>query len=139
MRRIAALAVALVAVLTNASASPHVRAPRACSYNKPPPLTLTPTRGITGSRVRLSGGCFQRRWDKGYGVFLLHQFFRPRECEIIAGGRFRLRVDRHGQAHGWFVVPASGACLQHSSGRRVTAGVYSLSIGCHAYFRVLRR
>jgi hypothetical protein len=93
--------------------------------------------------VRLSGGCFDSHWNAGYGVALVRQVFHPRECEIIAGERFRFEVDRQGRGHGWFVVPASGACFQHVYRRRVTAGVYSVNIGCHAcqwgHFRVLRR
>jgi hypothetical protein len=95
-----------------------------------------------GTRVRISGRCFARRWNGGYGIFLLRQFTKPRECELIAGGRYRFRVNRAGVGRGWFTVARDGACFQHRYRRRVTPGRYTVGVGAHAsfvaHFRVTR-
>jgi hypothetical protein len=95
-----------------------------------------------GTRVRISGRCFHRRWNSGYGIFLRRQFTKPRECEIIAGDAFRFRVNRARVGRGWFEVARNGACFQHRYRRRVTPGRYHVGFGCHACaiarFRVTR-
>lgn len=104
-----------------------------CSFKDPDPIVLTPKQGPVGTKVRFSGGCFPKDLDlSGYGVFLLHDFRRPRDCELLVGGatEFKLRAD--GRAHGWFVVGAHGHCFQQDYGRNVTPASYSLGIGCHA-------
>lgn len=105
-------------------------------------VRIVPEHGPVGTRVRISGRCFPRHWDSGYGIFLLRQFTKPRDCEIIAGGAFRFHVDRAHVARGWFTVAPDGACFQHRYRRRVTPGRYQLGVGCHACtvarFRVTR-
>jgi hypothetical protein len=106
-------------------------------------VRLVPRHGPVGTRVRVTGRCFfYRHWDSGYGIFLLREFTKPRECEIIAGGASRFRVDRDHSARGWFKVAADGACFQHRYRRRVTPGLYEVGFGCHACllarFRVTR-
>jgi hypothetical protein len=101
-----------------------------------PHLWLFPDRGPPGTRVMVVGDCFKGSFahnpTEGYGVFLLHQFFRPRECELI-GSAAPFRLDLHrGRAEGSFTVPFQGACFQHRYGRRVTPAMYILGIGCHA-------
>jgi hypothetical protein len=108
----------------------------------PVDVRIVPRHGPVGTRVRISGRCFDRHWDSGYGIFLLRQFTRPRECEIIAGGAFRFRVSRARVGRGWFEVAHDGACFQHRYRRRVTPGRYRVGFGCHACavarFRVTR-
>jgi hypothetical protein len=115
----------------------------ACSPGSGPVrVRIVPGHGPVGMRVRITGRCFARHWDSGYGIFLLREFTKPRECEIIAGGAFRFRVDRDHSARGWFKVASDGACFQHRYRRRVTPGLYELGVGCHAclvaHFRVTR-
>lgn len=98
-----------------------------------PHLTLVPNHGPVGTRVALVGDCFlSKRWDSGYGLFLIRQFVEPRECELIAGGDHELKIEKTGRARGFFIVPATGSCFQHDYGRGVTPGVYQLGVGCHA-------
>jgi hypothetical protein len=108
----------------------------------PVDVRISPRRGPVGTRVRISGRCFPRRWNSGYGIFLLRQFTKPRECELIAGGRFRFRVNHAGVGRGWFKVARDGACFQHRYRRRVTPGRYWVGFGCHTCsigrFRVTR-
>ena len=123
--------------LTNTTAT------AACSPGTGPVgVRLVPGHGPVGTRVRITGRCFLRHWDSGYGIFLLREFTKPRECEIIAGGAFRFHVDRARVARGWFTVAPDGACFQHRYRRQVTPGLYQLGVGCHACavagFRVTR-
>ena len=108
----------------------------------PVDVGIVPRRGPVGTRVRISGRCFSRRWNAGYGIFLRRRFTEPRECEVIAGGRFRFRVDRDRDGRGWFEVARDGACFQRRYRRSVTPGRYSIGFGCHACaigrFRVTR-
>jgi hypothetical protein len=108
----------------------------------PVDVRITPERGPVGTRVRITGRCFPRRWNSGYGIFLRRQFTKPRECEIIAGGAFRFRVNRARAGRGWFEVARGGACFQRRYRRRVTPGRYDIGFGCHACtlgrFRVTR-
>jgi hypothetical protein len=108
----------------------------------PVDVRVVPRHGPVGTRVRVSGRCFRRRWDAGYGIFLLRQFTKPLECELIAGGAFRFRVNRARVGRGWFKVAHDGACFQHRYRRRVTPGPYRVGLGCHAClvarFRVTR-
>jgi hypothetical protein len=102
-----------------------------------PHVWLLPDHGPVGTRVRFVGDCFLNVSAQdvlgAYGIFLLHQFLRPRECEIIAApSRFALRIGNRGRAGGFFTVPSRGACFQHLYGRRVTPALYSVGIGCHA-------
>ena len=108
-----------------------------------PILEVDPPRGSVGDRVTLSGTCFKRNWDAGFGVFLIRQFQEPRECELLAGGRYAFHVQKDGGAKGYFVVPERGSCSQRTYGRRVTPGQYWMGVGCHACtdgvrFRVIR-
>jgi hypothetical protein len=70
---------------------------------------------LTGLARPLAGGRRPGGRAGPFGVFLFRQFTRPRECELISGGRQRVRV---------------------------TPGRYSFGLGCHAchtaYFRVTR-
>jgi hypothetical protein len=108
----------------------------------PVDVRVAPRHGPVGTRVQISGRCFGRRLDSGYGIFLLRQFTKPRECELIAGGAFQLRVNRARVGRGWFKVAHDGACFQHRYRRRVTPGRYRVGFGCHACllarFRVTR-
>ena len=108
----------------------------------PADVRIVPRRGPVGTRVRISGRCFARRWTSGYTIFLRRQVMEPRECEILAGGAFRFRVNRKREGRGWFEVARDGACFQHRYGRRVTPGRYDIGFGCHACsigrFRVTR-
>lgn len=99
-----------------------------------PHLTLVPYGGPPGTRVTVVGDCFKgRRWNDGYGLFLIRGFSHPRPCEVIGFARpFALRVERSGRARGFFTVPSEGACFQEGYGRRVTPGVYGVGVGCHA-------
>ena len=99
-----------------------------------PQVVVVPDRGPPGTRITIVGDCFKgRRWNAGYGIFLIRGFAGPRACEIIASARpFALRVAPDGRARGFFTVPSTGDCFQEGYGRRVTAGVYLLGIGCHA-------
>jgi hypothetical protein len=114
-----------------------------CSRESGPvDVRIARRRGPVGTRVRITGRCFQRRWNFGYGIFLRRQFNEPRECEIIAGGGFRFRVNRNRVGRGWFRVARDGACFQRRYRRRVTLGRYGIGFGCHACtigrFRVTR-
>jgi hypothetical protein len=100
----------------------------------PADVRIMPRHGPVGTRVRIRGRCFPRRWNHGYGIFLLRQFMKPRECELIAGGRFRFRVNRARVGRGWFKVARDGACFQHRYRRRVTPGRYRVGVGTHASF-----
>lgn len=95
-----------------------------------------------GTRVRITGRCFRRHWNHGYGIFLRHQFFKPRECELLAGGAFRFHVNRARRGRGWLDVASRGSCFQHRYGRRVTPARYWVGFGTHAgvvgRFRVTR-
>jgi hypothetical protein len=102
------------------------------SGTEPIDVRIVPRRGPVGTRVRITGRCFARDWDSGYGIFLLRQFTKPRECELIAGGAFRLRVDRAHVARGWFKIARDGACFQHRYQHRVTPARYWVGVGCHA-------
>ena len=102
--------------------------PRACR----PQVFIRPEMGPVGTRIRIRGSCFDRKWGDGYGMFLLRQFQSPRECELLAGGRQHLAVRRSGRARGFFIVPGRGSCFQHEYDRLVTPARYSLHIGCHA-------
>jgi hypothetical protein len=108
----------------------------------PVDVRIAPRRGPVGTRVRITGRCFPRRWNHGYGIFLLRQFTKPRECEVIAGGPFRFRVNRARVGRGWFEVARDGACFQRRYRRRVTPARYHVGFGCHACrigrFRVTR-
>lgn len=108
----------------------------------PVDVRIAPRRGPVGTRMRITGRCFRRRWNHGYGIFLRRQFTKPRECEIIAGGAFRFRVSRTRVGRGWFEVARDGACFQRRYRRRVTPGRYYVGFGCHACtigrFRVTR-
>lgn len=99
-----------------------------------PHVWAVPDHGPPGTRVTLVGDCFKSRdWDHGYGIFLIRQFFKPRECEIIAGADpFELEVDNQGRAQGFLTVPSRGACFQNDYGRSLTPGEYRIGIGCHA-------
>lgn len=128
---------ALDRLLTDATASETCR-----PGSGPVDVRIVPRRGPVGTRVRISGRCFPGRWKAGYGIFLLRQFTKPRECELIAGGRHRFRVNRAGVGRGWFTVAGDGACFQHRYRRRVTPGRYKVGVGAHAafvaHFRVTR-
>jgi hypothetical protein len=108
----------------------------------PVDVRVVPRRGPVGKRVRIRGRCFPRRWNAGYGIFLRRQFTEPRECEIIAFGAFRFRVNRARVGRGWFEVARDGPCFQRRYRRRVTPGRYYIGFGCHACtlgrFRVTR-
>jgi hypothetical protein len=145
--RTAAVAAALCAVTWSEPALGRPLADglesKACPRGSGPvDVRITPKRGPVETRVRLTGRCFARRWNSGYGIFLLRQFTKPRECEIIAGGAFRFRVNRARVGRGWFEVARDGACFQHRYRRRVTPGRYDIGFGCHACtlgrFRVTR-
>jgi hypothetical protein len=115
----------------------------ACSSGTGPVgVHIVPAYGPVGTRVRVTGRCFRRNWNSGYGIFLGRQFAQPRECEIIAGGAFELRVDSKHRARGWFKVAPDGACFLHRYRRRATPGRYRVGLGCHACrvtaFRVTR-
>jgi hypothetical protein len=115
----------------------------ACARDRGPvDVRITPKRGPVGKRVRVGGRCFPRLWNSGYGIFLRRQFANPRECELIAGGAFRFRVNREGVGRGWFEVADDGACFQRRYRRRVTPGRYAVGFGSHAssigHFRVTR-
>jgi len=99
-----------------------------------PKVTLRPRAGPIGTRIRISipAGCFKRDWNAGYGVFLLRQFNKPRECELIGSGGFRLRVNAVGEARGYVIAPARGHCFQHTYSRAATPGRYVVGFGCHA-------
>lgn len=110
-----------------------------------PHVWAVPDHGPPGTRVTIVGDCFKSRdWNFGYGIFLIRHFFKPQECEVIAGADpFELEVDRQGRSQGFFTVPSRGGCFQHDYDRRVTPGVYRIGIGCHACataaaFRVTR-
>ena len=144
----AALCFGLLVVLFGLAASDGVArpvadaaAPARCGGDSPPTVTLRPRRGPVGTRVRIRGRCFDPRHD--YGILLIRQFSRPRECELIAGGRQRFDVDDDGNGRGFVVISRRGRCFQQSYGRRVTPSRYGVSIGCHACvvrsFRVTRR
>ena len=101
-----------------------------------PHLWLFPDRGPPGTRVMFVGDCFKgsfaRNPTAGYGIFLLHRFVKPRECELI-GPAVPFRLDLHrGRAEGFFTVPFQGICFQHRYGRRLTPEMYELGVGCHA-------
>jgi len=83
-------------------------------------------------RISIPAGCFKRDWNAGYGVFLLRQFNKPRECELIGSGGFRLRVNAVGEARGYVIAPARGHCFQHTYSRAATPGRYVVGFGCHA-------
>jgi len=106
---------------------------------------LRPNHGPVGTRVHFTGQCFRRLWRReAFGLFLLKDFRRPRECELIIGGdKLELTVDTDRRGHGAFTVGSHGQCFQHNYGRRATAGVYSVGIYCHACafttFRITRR
>jgi hypothetical protein len=111
-----------------------------------PKLKVIPSRGPVGTHFRLVGSCFprERGLTEPYGVFLLHDFRRPKDCELIAGDpHYRFTIERNGNARGHYIVPSHGACFQHTYGRRVTPAVYRIGVGCHAclltQFRVTRR
>lgn len=107
-----------------------------------PQLRVVPQQGPIGTRVRLAGQCFGDSYYDGDGVFLLRQFFEPRECEIMAFAKHRLRFGKSGSLRGHFTVPGNGACSQHDYSRRVTPSRYFVGIGCHsclhARFRVTK-
>jgi hypothetical protein len=92
----------------------------------------------------MRGSCFPtvRGYLSGYGAFIYKDFRRPRDCEVLASD-FKFTIDRQGRGHGSGTVAALGRCFQHSYGRRITPGLYSVSVGCHAcvvaHFRVIRR
>jgi hypothetical protein len=114
-----------------------------------PLVWIFPSQGPIGTHVTITGYCFLgqywRQWRGGYGMFLLHQFLEPRECELIIGVSDPvLRINRSGQAEGSFTVPGgTGGCFQHGYERRITPTDYSLGIACHACsvatFRVTSR
>ncbi len=116
----------------NAEESQAPRCPR--TANGAPEITLRPTAGPIGTRVRISipDGCFKRDWNKGYGIFLLRQFMQPRECELISGGGFKLHVNAAGGARGHLSVGDRGHCFQQPYGRAATPGRYVVGFGCHA-------
>jgi|SRR3954470_9687117 hypothetical protein len=132
MRGVRAITAAAAALCTLALSAPGTAAPPCSSGTGPVDVRLGPRHGPVGTRVRLTGRCFARHWNAGYGIFLDREFTKPRECEVIAGGPFRFHVDRSRAGHGWFIVAPDGACFQHDYRRRVTPGVYQLSVGCHA-------
>lgn len=44
---------------------------KACPRGSGPvDVRITPRRGPVGTRVRITGRCFVRRWNSGYGSFL---------------------------------------------------------------------
>jgi hypothetical protein len=101
-----------------------------------PHLWLFPDRGPPGTRVMIVGDCFKGSFahdpTAGYGIFLLHRFMKPRECELI-GPAVPFRLDLHrGRAQGFFTVPFRGLCFQHRYGRRLAPEMYELGVGCHA-------
>jgi hypothetical protein len=63
-------------------------------------------------------------------------------CDLLAGGRLRLRISSNHVAHGSFVVPNRGHCFQIDLTHRVTPGSYDVIFGCHVCglttFRVTR-
>jgi hypothetical protein len=52
-------------------------------------------------------------------------------CDLLAGGRLRLRISANHVAHGSFVVPSRGYCFQTNYTHRVTPGRYGVIFGCH--------
>jgi hypothetical protein len=85
--------------------------------------------------VHLAGGCFRQYrhlYGRHPGAFFLHEFQRPRECELRIGGPERIRIDRRGKLHGWIVVEGRGRCFQHRYTRRATPARYWLGVGCMA-------
>lgn len=119
--------------------------PDAAGCTGGPVVELKPRAAPAGTRVRIRGRCFEPHLDlrdSGYRIILVRPFSAPRECELVAAGRQRLRVDGQGIARGFFVVPRRGHCFQRDYGRRVTPGRYRLAIGCRpchvAAFRVRR-
>lgn len=105
---------------------------------------LRPDHGPVGTQVRISGRCFRRRWRReAFGLFLLKEFQRPRECELIIGGdKLQLSVGADRRGTGVFYVGRSGQCTQRDYQRRATPGVYFVGIYCHAchfaQFRITR-
>jgi hypothetical protein len=106
-----------------------------CARDALPVVRVAPRRGPVGTRIRVSGRCFEPNFDShrdGYGVFLLRQFRRPRECELLAGDGGRFRADGEGTARGSLRVSSRGSCFQRHYGRRLTPGRYWIHMGCHA-------
>jgi hypothetical protein len=103
-----------------------------------PHVWLSPDQGPIGTHVAITGYCFVgqdwSQWRGAYGMFLLHQFIEPRECELIIGvGDPVLRISRSGRAEGSFTVPGGeGGCFQQRYEWRITPASYSLGIQCHA-------
>lgn len=107
---------------------------RRCPTDKAgfPKVTLRPRAGPAGTKIRIAASCFDRDWNKGYGMFLLRQVIKPRECELIGSGGFKLRVDGAGETRGYVIAPAGGHCFQHTYSRAATPGRYVVGFGCHA-------
>jgi hypothetical protein len=105
-----------------------------------PHTQFFPSHGAPGTKVVFATDCLQgpagmwHHWQSGYGMFLLHQFAQPRECElIIEVGHPSFRFDGRNRAHGSFVVPSGeGGCFQHDYRRAISPAMYRLGIGCHA-------
>ena len=109
--------------------------PSATTERCQPHARLNPSSGPVGTTIRVTGGCFGaiRRYDGASpSVFLLHEFARPRECEIRIGGQQSVRIAPDGSLEGSFVVSARGGCAQHPYFRRATPATYVLGVGCVA-------
>lgn len=96
---------------------------------------LIPRHGPAGTRVHVLGTCFKRdrRWFGPHpGVFLLHRFTGPRECELRTSEADHVVIRADGALRGWFVVAARGSRFQHVYARDVRPGRFDLGLGCLA-------
>jgi hypothetical protein len=111
--------------------SPLTESTSACK----PTARITPTSGPVGTRVQIKRECFDPRMfpprgGGGYDIFLIKDFRDP-ECELIAMGQQRIRVNASGRLTGYFAIPARGGCFQKDYDRAVTPGIYPVGAGCH--------
>lgn len=113
---------------------------RRCSGDPAQPFAeVTPKNGPVGTRVKMVVHCLIGRFERdevthpAYGVFLMRDFGTPLSCELIAGGKYGLRLAGNGRAVGWFTVAPRGGCFQSGGAvRKVTPGRYVVGLGCHA-------
>jgi hypothetical protein len=75
---------------------------------------VSPKRGPAGTRFHFWGRCFIPNPDTySYGVFLNGYAKTPAPCDLIAGGRFHITVNKRLRGHGWIEPdPDGGQCFQ---------------------------
>ncbi|MDP8932522.1 MAG: GerMN domain-containing protein [Actinomycetota bacterium] len=94
-----------------------------------PQVTVSPSRGPVGSRVRIEGyGFTDEQWRSAESSLWL--VGGGGDCLLYADAEHTVRVTPDGHLTGEFTVPAIGGCKQEGRQERVSPGPYTIAYQC---------